>query len=660
MKIFRYFAYVSVALLGANEGNAESEKQSAQQIYNVAQDAYDKGDWAEAIKGFERVVKPDDGGPIGHSQAIIRARLAQAYAALGDADPALVSANIALRGLGPDEVIERSNMWMAVAQASRFQLDIVTAVIYYNKVIAEAEKAKMDDAKVAAEIGEALALMTVDPKQSAALMSRQINDPANTSTKSKFYLAQLNDFLGRATLNMGDPRGALHYFEIAGKQSGGLETTKINHVQQAIRGDAAIAAQLKNDSDLVREYLTFTGAGHLPSEGWANGIGDSPVCGGEAELDPKDVAVVEFSIANDGHVLGAVPIYASRPGTMGLAFAKAVREWHWNPALLAGMNAFWRDSIRLEMRCTTRPKPQKLSDLFIRDTVNWLTSKGVPASDILAPEKTKIDDTDPRLSETNLSSIWPLYLSLVKSVWGGNGERIGRAAQRLDAALTKNEAPDFVRALVINLEGNVSGGSPGGYSSRRAEWLAESLAPFEARYPQSRSAAWLNLEYAIALETSGRLEKAKPILEHVLSFPSDRVEAHDPIRVVATLHLAAQQKRSGDEAGATALVAAAGISRAQCSVVDVRPVPRNNDIASSEFPSEALRWGFEGYVRESFDINADGGVDHVRTIISYPPFVFGPATEKSVAKFRYIAPFIDGTAAGCDGQINSVRYVIPH
>jgi outer membrane biosynthesis protein TonB len=55
---------------------------------------------------------------------------------------------------------------------------------------------------------------------------------------------------------------------------------------------------------------------------------------------------------------------------------------------------------------------------------------------------------------------------------------------------------------------------------------------------------------------------------------------------------------------------------------------------SSQFPDEALRWKFEGYVQEAFDIADDGRVTNVRTVVSYPPFVFGPSTERAVRSFH--------------------------
>ena len=64
-------------------------------------------------------------------------------------------------------------------------------------------------------------------------------------------------------------------------------------------------------------------------------------------------------------------------------------------------------------------------------------------------------------------------------------------------------------------------------------------------------------------------------------------------------------------------------------------------------------------MREAFDIVADGSVQDVRTVIAYPPFVFGPATEKAVRQFTYLPPTLNGSTLGCTGQTLNVRFLIP-
>jgi len=390
-----------------------AQSANAQEIYNAAQNAFDKGDWGAAISGFERVAKPDTGAPISHAQAIIRARLAQAYAKSGDPDPALASAQIALKGLSPDDAYERVSMWLSIANAKRLQSNMTEAVEYYDKVIRETSDPSESDFNTSAQIGKGLALITVNPEAAGGIFTSLIPRIAVDSPAAKLNLAQLQDYIGRTLLNAGKLREALTMLKLAGTTTGGMNTTRINYTQLAIRGDAAIAAQLLKDSDTAREYLAYTGAGHLPSDEWTRGIGSPPVCNPDGGLKPDDVAVVEFSIAADGHVIGAAPIYASRAGDTGATFAKAVMEWRWNPEKLAKLEAFWRNSVRLELRCVSRPKPQDMSVPFRRQFIQWIREKGPDADTEALERRGYIAATDARLETDSVGSIFPISLRLL-------------------------------------------------------------------------------------------------------------------------------------------------------------------------------------------------------------------------------------------------------
>ena len=182
---------------------------------------------------------------------------------------------------------------------------------------------------------------------------------------------------------------------------------------------------------------------------------------------------------------------------------------------------------------------------------------------------------------------------------------------------------------------------------------------FEARYPASAPAAWLELEWAVAFERSGDFVAARPHLAKAIATPEAALPSDDPVRQVALLHMAMVKARTGEEASAHADLAASGLSAEQCALVDTRPVPTNMGIASSQFPQAALFWHFEGYVEEAFDIAADGHVSNVRTVIAYPPYIFGPGTERAVSSFRFVPPTIQGQAVGCTGETQKVNYRIP-
>jgi outer membrane biosynthesis protein TonB len=584
-----------------------------------------------------------------HFQGIIHSRLSQAYARqrmIGDAER---EATVALKGLGLQDSLERGLLWLAIGDAQRFDLEMTAAIDNYGKGLEAAQAGKSAELAARAEVGLALSYMTISPDKSASLLDAVLAAPETTSY-SKLMRAQYYDLRGRASLNLGNAREAMPFLTKAIDLSGGIRGSRVNLMQIGIRGDAALGALETHHEDDAREYLAWTGAGHLPSDEWTHGLGNPPVCSEAADIRPDDLVVVEFSIASDGHVMGAAPIYASRPGTLGTAFAKAVTEWTWNPERIAKLPAFWRNMIRVELHCIARPSPHGLSEPFRRETLAWLTGQQVATEDLKPLHNGYLAGDDPRLERDDLAAVPALLTRLPIET---DHKRALAIATRLRTALDKSNAPAAARALALNLEPIAPATS---WAAERVRMNAGHLAAMEHTNPQTAATAWITLEYAISLEAVGRFKDARPVLERVLAYPSDVLGQHEPVRAVATLHLAALQRRAGDMVGADAKVKEAGLTRAQCTMFDVRPVATNNDVYSRDFPDEALRWGFDGYVREAFDINADGHVENVRTIIAYPPFVFRSGAEQAVAHFRYLAPVVDGVSAGCDGHSIVVNY----
>lgn len=68
----------------------------------------------------------------------------------------------------------------------------------------------------------------------------------------------------------------------------------------------------------------------------------------------------------------------------------------------------------------------------------------------------------------------------------------------------------------------------------------------------------------------------------------------------------------------------------------------------------------EGFAQTAFDINADGKVMRARTVKAYPPFVFGPGSEKIVSRFRYLPPTLNNVALGCSAMGRVFRFQMPN
>src|ERR1700688_1564937 len=227
-------------LLAADSPTAPSATPpTAQQIYNEAQAALDKSDWPAAIKGFASIARPDDGGEMSHSQGVIHARLAQAYAherMIGDAER---EAALALKGIRPQDHLERAMMWLAIGEAQRYDLAMTPAIDSYGKSLDAAQEAKSAELVVRAEIGLALCYMTISPEKATSLLDAVLAAPAAASY-SKLMHAQYYALRGRASLNLGQTREAMPFLTKAIDLSGGMRGTQVNLIQIGIRGDAAI------------------------------------------------------------------------------------------------------------------------------------------------------------------------------------------------------------------------------------------------------------------------------------------------------------------------------------------------------------------------------------------------------------------------------------
>lgn len=625
---------------------------SRQEIYNQAQAAFDRRDWAQAVKGFREALS---GSPLsGRSSGMIRSRLATALVNSGETADAHVYAKEAVAVLAvsaPAQDVELASALLTLGDASRYDLAYAEAIRAYADALAHAPPSGADDFRRQAAMGTILSASVIDPDLAARTADALIANRAYFDPLPKPSQALVFAMRARIELNRQNPKAALPFIRHALSLSGTL-TDKVTLTDVTIRGDAALVYQLLGDDENTRLYLAYTGAGHLDSIDWLTGEKDLPVCG--ADVRPDDTAVVEFAIGDDGRTSGAAPIYVSRPGEMGLIFAEAVRAWRWDTEAIAKLEPFWRASMRLQLRCVTRPPGSGLGKPFAEAVAAWLRARGEDASAGLRDEDVirNIRGT-PELAELN-EAIKSTLAATTLSTWAAR-------LDATDAILVRMNAPVEMRALTANTaaSSNRSSSLRDG-AGIRADRLSVALSKVDAMPGGVRAAAWLRTERAIALETAGRFDEARPMLVAVEGTSVATLPEDDPIRKVAILHLSLLDRRAGDNAGADARITRAGVTANQCELFDVHPVPANVAIASSQFPAEALRWHFEGYVREAFDIAADGSVTQVRTVVAYPPFVFAAATEKAVSRFRYIPPKLGNTVLGCANQMQNVRYTLPH
>ncbi len=628
-------------------GSAQAAEPNPQAIYDAAQAAFDKADWAGALDGFQTLLPSDPSRPLSHSQALIAGRLAFALEHLRRFDEALVIAKRAIGALPADDIVLVDTL-MTAGESARYSFDYSASITLYERALALAKGAGDQAAVRNVRIALAYAETTINPVAVGVELDQALADKAALTEVKKTDLALIEDLRARAAANAGDNATAERWATRAVDDSGGLTIGKVSLLQIAIRNDAGIIASLRRKGDDARRYLAYTGAGHLKKMAWIGRFtGELPVCAEEADVHPSDSVIVQFSIADNGEVLGALPVYASRPGPTGAIFAQAVSTWHWDSQGLEGVELFWRNALVLELRCASRPTPIALKQTVRRALADWLTTKGLS----LPPYADLVHADDPRLRSDGPDAIPALFARIEHNA------QSDAVFTRLRSVLDAQGAPAAAYALMLSAQARAKA-SRWDYAQSgrsRAAYLAAVAPAFRTRYPEDPATAWLLLDWALAYEEGGNFKDALPVLQMILDLPRFSLPDEAPVRRVALLHKAMTANRLGDPSVGTHL-AQSGLEVEQCSMFDTHPIPTSLGANSGQFPKEAQEWGFEGYVRESFDITADGKVANPRPVVAYPPLVFGPATDKVVSGFKFLSPRIGDKTIGCMGRTQGINY----
>jgi outer membrane biosynthesis protein TonB len=109
--------------------------------------------------------------------------------------------------------------------------------------------------------------------------------------------------------------------------------------------------------------------------------------------------------------------------------------------------------------------------------------------------------------------------------------------------------------------------------------------------------------------------------------PADDPTIADAIRLQASLAAG-----DGDMAAARTAQAALGPQADPCDVPRrLRPV----NTSPNDYPNQAMRWGFEGWASVESTVGGDGVPAEIRTVMAYPPFVFGEAAQEVAGRTRY-------------------------
>lgn len=646
--VMRRAAMTIAAAAAAVGAAAQQPTRTLQQDFDAATTLSQGTDKAAALAAWDALLARATKSA--RTAAIVQGRRASVLEQLGRNEEAAVAAEAALARMPTADPTLREDRYLTLltrARVRRATLDYAGAATDFAAAEALADQPAM---RLGALNGLVEVQTFVDP--AAAKIALDRTDALIASSKldpaSQALFARRRAVLA---MNTGDLATAQAESQRAVKLLGGL-TSQSSIDDVAARGDAALALILAGQAERAREYLAYTGQGRLPNTTFdpaRNMV--VPDCGGEAALKPADLAVVEFTIGDDGAVTSAAPIYAAGGPTVGLEFARAAAGWSWTPEQVKELPRFYRYNVRVEMRCSTGFERQAVTTLLDDDLSAWLETKGLSVPDAptnaatAAPaQRAALAAAEARDGRDSVKLLVPLLL-LQNNPVVGREETHDLAVRSLAIARAAGAPPRALLGLAI-ME-RMSGATVG--SQRAVGRALESLLtdPTFAADAQSRAAVRLLL----ADRRDGQAGAA--ILRQVAADP--QLKADDPAKVGALVRLASREQSGGNPAAAKIAFEQAGIAPGQCALLDAPPTMTGN---SGRFPEEARRWGFEGWTQTQFDVDADGRVANERAILSYPAFVFTRAGTDLLRTARFTKSYRPDGKLGCGSLTKRVRFTM--
>jgi hypothetical protein len=623
--------------------------QTIQQAFDGATALSDAGKHSEALAAWQALeprVKSN-----ARTLAVVRVRKGNTLLRLNRLDEASAAVNAGLAALSPSDPAlaeDRVAAHLALGTIDRQALDYAGALAHFR---AAAAMTTSPTERFGALLGEVKAGTFVDPAGTEAAAATLQQMTATVKMEPAIRALALVA-ISELQLNLGKFAEARTSATQAVKDLGGL-TLRASSTDAAARSDVALAALLLGNKDEARRYLAYTGAGRSPVK-FPSGQVEPPQCGGDSGIAPTDVAVIEFTIDDDGAVTDSAPVYASRKGgDVALSFARAARNWSFSPEALKDLQAFFRTRVRLEMRCSTAfPRPA-LSDYLRAELAAWLDGKGA-----LLPTREQSNALRLRADRAALAAAGPTdRLALVPTLFevADNGlagrEEANAAAVRALAILDREGAPPLARLAAERLvwqKRSTRGDQAGDYRDALAR--AAGAAPYAAD-PGSRNVLKLMLADAFTTRNSG---EARTLLQGIGA--DGALPANHPLKVGALVRLASLEQRKDNLPAAQQAFQRSGLSAQQCALLDTPP--KMLSINTSAYPQEAVAWGFEGWVRVQNDVDAEGRPIAPRAIAAYPPFVFSDASVKSFANARYTKSYRPDGGLGCGGLSNNIRFVL--
>lgn len=642
----------------ANEAPPLKGPRTLQQDFDDASSDAAAGKCQNAIPKFEALERNAKIKPGSIPAAAIAVRKGICLARLNKAEADEVSMQTALSTLakaGNSFDIDVADGWSALGDASYRRYDYAGAVDAYKRALA------VTKGEYRLIILTKLAKATTFDGDAASLSYAEegLKILSSMPKPNKDSLATFHTLYARTLLNQGIVKPAYKELKTALALSGGL-TIKTTLSEVSLRSDLAMAAMLAGEKSEARRYLAYTGAGRIEKSPFkAAEFMDPPLCGDETGLRPDDVAVVEFSITEDGTVASAQTVYSRGGPQVAAAFGRAVSDWYWKPEDLQAIPAFYRMLTRVELRCSNLLAAGLGVMGPLRERFHaWATSR-IPAvglSDITNSRLREIlhqhaDDTAGSADATvRIAALG--WLAQIEPASGP--QRVAMADEAMSLAGRVHVPQEVIHYLRIVRQIASLAGQKESVSKSLSALMA--LANDSAIANDALAANTLRLMAARG-RLATKLKEAPALLNAVAQ--DERLPSHHPLRQLAWLDLAGRAASDGNRAEAQKYFSRTGLTEEQCALLGEAPTLKRTNVNSNDYPNEALMMGFEGWVRTEHDIMTDGKTANVRPIIAYPPMIFVDAAKGMTTDLQYDVSFRPGSSLACNANRQTFNFIIP-
>ena len=639
---------------------------SLQQLFNTASDAEVSGDCAKALPIFNDLahdVRVKPGSLPAGAINVRRGHCLMGTNAIEEAETVISLGLPVMRSAGPSFAADVTTAETDLGDIAFMRNDREAALANYQALLSSAS----GEDRVFPLLRMAMVTAFDGGTEPLSYADEALRIEMAASKPDNQILSRIHDIHGRILLNQGQIKPAFTELKRALDLAGGL-TDRVTHVAVELRGDLAEAALLAGDRDEARNYLAYTGEGRIAQSPFALAVAmDAPDCGNETGLKPENSAIVQFSIAKDGSVSGAQTIYTRGNFAVASAFAKAVDKWLWRPEDIAKLPAFYRTLTRVELRCTNRggnvpsvqtPLTQRFNEwaaTVLAQDPNPSQFEGTRLRAIKDMADAAITRGDKKVAAAALGS-WAIQNPRDGTATLDGFDKaisLGRQAAIPEEAINALEVLKIPRQWAASISGL---GHPLNYPSL-SDWAGNLPVAMSASLAADPLAADTLLLLAVSPRTSRNNREAAIILAKRVADDSRLSDRH-PLRQVALLWLANQSAEMGKLDDAQAYFQRTGLNEQQCALIGPQPAMRSDGASSSDYPMEALRMGFEGWVRLEFNINANGTTGSARPLIAYPPFIFADAATGMAKGIRYQMSYRPYGGEACTAQTQNIRFSI--